>query len=141
MTTVSSSSPDNPPAGAGIETEPLRSTDSSMPFGGSRQPFAVFKETNPSSGAWRVRIKSRQDTTAVLYPNAIRLQARAVSEQGRSTFTWSNSREGRPTDARNLRVVVHVNHGEPDAIEILPPMANAYAIATAAPMKFRWPTV
>ena len=27
---------------------------------------------------------------AVIYPNAIRLQARAVSEQGKSSFTWSH---------------------------------------------------
>ena len=52
-------------------------------------PFIAYKETNRASGAWRVRIQSRQAATAVLYPNAIRLQARAVTEQGKSSFTWS----------------------------------------------------
>ena len=42
---------------------------------------------------------------------------------------------------RSLQVVVHVNNGEPAAIEILPTTANAYSTAQATPMKFRWPTV
>jgi hypothetical protein len=139
MTTVSTSSLETPSASAGIQTEPLRRADGAIqPFANTRQPFAAFKETNPSSGAWRVRITSRHDTTAVLYPNAIRLQARAVSAEGKSSFTWTNATDARPGEPKRLQFVVHVNDGEPATIEILP-AANSFSAVTPTPMKFCWP--
>ena len=123
--------------GVGIETEPLRCANSTPPFSASRAPFAAFKETSRDSGAWRVRIKSRQDTSAVLYPNALRLQARAVSASGKSSFTWTDADvKRRPGAAKPLKLVVHVSNGEPAAIEVLPNAANA---AVPFPVKFRWP--
>jgi hypothetical protein len=139
MTTVSTPSPATPPTDFGFQTEPLRCADASPSILDTRHPFVAFKETNPASGAWRVRIKSRYDTTAVLYPNAIRLQARAVSAQGKSTFTWNNSTDARPVGPRKPQVLVHVNDGEPAAIEILPAAANSYSAATQVPTKFCWP--
>ena len=138
MTTVSPSSPLNIPADAGIKSEPLRCADASEPVLDTRHPFIAFKETNPASGAWRVRIKSRHDTTAVLYPNAIRLQARAVSAEGKSSFTWTDSMVARPGQPKKLRFVVHVNGGEPAAIEIVP-TATAFSPTSQLPMKFCWP--
>ena len=139
MTTISTSSPATQSSDLGIQTEPLRCDDASTPILDTRHPFIAFKETNPASGAWRVRIKSRHDTTAVLYPNAIRLQARAVSAQGKSTFAWNNTADTRPVGPRKPQVLVHVNNGEPAAIEILPPAANTYSAAPQVPTKFCWP--
>ena len=140
MTTVSTSSPSTSPDDVSIQTEPLRCADASMPILDTRHPFVAFKETNPASGAWRVRIKSRYDTAAVLYPNAIRLQARAVSAQGKSTFAWNNTTDAQPVGPRKPQVLVHVNDGEPAAIEILPSAANSYSTATQVPTRFCWPS-
>lgn len=139
MTTLSPSSTASQAADFDIQTEPLRCPDASPTVLDTRHPFVAFKETNPASGAWRVRIKSRHDTTALLYPNAIRLQARAASAQGKSTFAWNNSTDTRPVGPRKPQVLVHVNDGEPAAIEILPPVANTYSAANQVPTKFCWP--
>src|SRR5258706_15774329 len=79
MATVSTLLHENNPADQGIESEPLRCVDADEAVLSTRHPFVAFKETNRASGAWRLRIQSRHAATAVLYPNAIRLQARAVS--------------------------------------------------------------
>lgn len=139
MTTLSASAQPNPSAPPGIQSEPLRCADASEPILSTRHPFVAYKETNPASGAWRVRIKSRQETTAVLYPNAIRLQARAVSAKGKSSFTWSNSTAGGSRDAKQLQFVVHVNGGEPAAIEVFPVSVTSNAGPAPLPVKFCWP--
>jgi hypothetical protein len=139
MTTVSSSPQSNASAAPGIESEPLRCADASEPILSTRHPFVAYKETNPASGAWRVRIKSRHETTAVLYPNAIRLQARAVSAEGKSAFTWSNSADAGPRGAKNLQFLVHVNGGEPAAIEVFPGSVSANSGPAQVPVKFCWP--
>src|SRR5687768_4904812 len=138
MTTVPSSSETHASPEARIESEPLRCADASESILSTRHPFIAFKETNPASGAWRVRIKSRHDTTAVLYPNAIRLQARAVSAEGKSSFTWTDSMVARPGQPKKLQFVVHVNDGEPAAIEIVP-AATAFSPTSQLPTKFCWP--
>ena len=139
MTTVSTS-PETPASvEANIETEPLRCADASEAVLSTRHPFIAFKETNPASGAWRVRIKSRQNTTAVLYPNAIRLQARAVSAEGKSSFTWSNSSSGKLGDPKNPQFLVHVSKGEPAAIEVFPAPVVSNAAPAVPPVKFCWP--
>jgi hypothetical protein len=108
MATVPTSLDPSSAGEPGFETEPLRCIDTDAAVLSTRHPFAAYKETNRASGAWRVRIHSRQAATAVLYPNAIRLQARAVSEQGKSFFTWSNSAIARSGNAEQLKFRVHV---------------------------------
>ena len=139
MTTVPSSSETHASPEARIESEPLRCADASESILSTRHPFIAFKETNPASGAWRVRIKSRHDTTAVLYPNAIRLQARAVSAEGKSSFTWSYSAAGKPGDPKSPQFLVHVNKGEPAAIEVFPAPVVSNSAPSVPPVKFCWP--
>ena len=67
-----------------IQSELLPRLDTDDAALNTRHPFLAYKETNRTSGAWRVRIQSRHAATALLYPAAIRLQARAVSEKGQS---------------------------------------------------------
>lgn len=139
MNAVSTSSHHASPADPVFQREPLRCGDSEPAVLSARNPFVAFKETNPASGAWRVRIQSRHDTSAVLYPNAIRLQARAVEAQGKSSFTWSNTAvasEGRP---EKLNFLVHVNRGEPAAIEVFPFTSLSQSGPSLPPVKFCWP--
>lgn len=119
-----------------IQSEPLQCIGSEEAALSTRHPFVAYKETNRASGAWRVRIHSRHAATAVLYPNAIRLQARAVSEQGKSSFTWNNQLVS-ADNTEQLKLRVHVNHGEPAAIELFPKPASPKS--AAAPVKFCWP--
>lgn len=134
MITLSASSFDSIPGHPGIAREPLRCGDSTAAVPAARHPFVAFKETNLASGAWRLLIQSRDTTAAVLYPNAIRLQARAVGAQGKSSFTWSN------TTGTRLNVLVHVKNGEPAAIEVFPGTVNWNASPSPEPIKFCWPS-
>jgi hypothetical protein len=122
-----------------IECELLRRLDTDEAALTTRHPFIAYKETNRSSGAWRVRIQSRHADTAVIYPNAIRLQARAVSEQGKTSFTWSHPLVAGTGDSEKLNFRVHVNAGEPAAIEVFPRPATSKGSAIPMPVKFSWP--
>jgi hypothetical protein len=140
MVTLSASSHDINPGDPGIAREPLRCGDTNAAVPGARHPFVAFKETNPASGAWRLLIQSRDTTAAVLYPNAIRLQARAIAAQGKSSFTWSNTAASNGERAQKLNFLVHVNNGEPAAIEVFPATANWHAAPSPEPVKFCWPS-
>jgi hypothetical protein len=124
-----------PSGGTVIETEPLRSVGSDEAELSTRHPFVAFKEVSPASGAWRVRIQSRSAAIAVLYPNALRLQARAVSEQGKTSFTWNGSFAGEKSN--KFKVRVRVDHGEPAAIEVFPRPAAPGASQNS--VTFGWP--
>ena len=121
-----------------IASEPLRSIGSEEATLSTRHPFVAFKESNPNSGAWRVRIQSRHAATAVLYPNAIRLQARAVSAQGKSSFTWNGAFTAAGA-AEKFKVRVKVDHGEPAAIEVFPRPAGPRPAEEVVPVTFGWP--
>jgi hypothetical protein len=105
----------------------------------TRHPFIAYKETNRNSGAWRVRIESRHAAAAVIYPNAIRLQARAVSEQGKSSFTWTHPIVATAGNSEQLKFRVHMNGGEPAAIEVFPRPAAPKGSVIPVPVKFSWP--
>lgn len=123
-----------------IDREPLRSATAAEPVLDTQHPFIAYKETHRASGAWRVRIHSRRDATTVLYPNAMRLQARATTEQGKTSFTWTNTAIGSSGDAERVTFRVHVNNGQPAAIEVLPHEAATTVTGMAGPVKFAWPT-
>ena len=141
MATHTTSPQHNPPAAQEFAREPLSCAngDADDTVLSTRHPFIAFKETTPASGAWRVRIESRHATPAVLYPNAIRLQARAVSEQGKSSFTWTNTTVANSGDREKLKFRVHVNAGEPAAIEVFGRVAKSTPAANPAAVKFCWP--
>ena len=139
MTTISTSLEPSRPETSEIDRQLLPRLDTDDPGLSTRQPFIAYKETNRSSGAWRVRIQSRHAATAVLYPNAIRLQARAVGEKGQSFFTWTNIATAPAGSPEPIEFRVHVNGGEPAAIEILPRPAKTHAAAQVAPVRYPWP--
>ena len=128
----------NPPAD-GIDREPLASVDTAEPVLDTQHPFMAVKETNRASGAWRVRILSHHSAPAILYPNAMRLQARAVSEQGKSSFTWTHVVVAQTGEAKPITFRVHVNEGEPAAIEVFPSQTPSLAGDAVTPVKFNWP--
>ena len=135
MTNLHRALDSNSSDGTAIESEPLRSVGTDEAELSTRHPFIAFKEVNPDSGAWRVRIKSRSAATAVLYPNALRLQARAVSEQGKTSFTWNGSLAA--GNAGKFKVRVRLDRGEPAAIEVFPRPAAPGADQNS--VMFGWP--
>jgi hypothetical protein len=139
MVTAPTSLPHSASETAEIECELLRRLDTDEAALSTRHPFIAYKETNPNSGAWRVRIQSRHADTAVIYPNAIRLQARAASEQGKSFFTWSHPLIAGTGNSEKLKFRVHVDHGEPATIEVFPRPAAPKGSAIPVPVKFSWP--
>lgn len=122
-----------------IAREPLHRLDTAHAELSTRHPFVAYKETNRASGAWRVRIQSHHSATAVLYPNAIRLQARAIGERGKSSFTWSNAIVAGSGNAARLKFRVHVNDGEPAAIEVFPQPTAPSSRTRSSPATFSWP--
>jgi hypothetical protein len=80
--------------------------------------FIAYKETHRATGAWCIRILSRLTAGAVFHPNAIRLQARAVSEQGKRSFVWGNPLSPKPDDPRRIEFRVYVRNGEAASLEI-----------------------
>jgi hypothetical protein len=101
--------------------------------------FVAYKETYPESGAWRVRVDSPEAAGAVLYPNAIRLQARATSARGRRWFSWSNAATPATSDSRPIRFRVHVSNGQPAAIEVVLPRRSKLRAGDTKPLTFSWP--
>lgn len=121
-----------------IVREPLPLIGSSNPSH-QQNELVAYKETRPDSGAWRVRIDSPDANGVVLYPNAIRLQARVTSALGRHWFAWSNAATPPTHDSRPFKFRVHVSNGQPAAIEVLFPRASKRRSREAKPLKFSWP--
>lgn len=102
--------------------------------------LVAYKETDVSSGAWRVRIKARHLTGVVFEPEAMRLQARATGAQGKPFFTWGNGIDPTPGDARMLQYRVHVADGKPSKIEIVLRLRKADGSpAVEQSTSFAWP--
>lgn len=80
--------------------------------------FVAYKETHRASGTWCVRINALPLGGALFHPNAIRIQARAATAQGRRWFTWGKSLSPTADDARKVEFRVHVRYGQATAIEI-----------------------
>ena len=138
MSPVSSALLENPVLD-GIDREPLPNVDRADAILNTQHPFLAVKETNRASGAWRVRILSHHTAPAVLYPNAMRLQARATTEQGKSSFTWTHAATAPSGEPTPITFRVHVNDGEPAAIEVLPSRTPSSSREAIAPVKFSWP--
>jgi hypothetical protein len=102
--------------------------------------FVAYKETDISSGEWRVRIKARHLTGVVFEPEAMRLQSRAAGAQGKPYFTWGNGIDPSAGDPRLLSYRVHVADGKPSKIEIALQLRNAdHSAAPAKSVSFPWP--
>jgi hypothetical protein len=103
--------------------------------------FVAYKETHRSSGAWCVRIASRHSSASVFNPNAIRLQARAIGDQGKRSFVWGNPLSPKLGDPRRIEFRVYVAHGEPTSVEIFVRLRRFDHTADEARMAtFPWPT-
>ena len=125
---------DNP-----VVREPLAvfGSDKATP---SDNAFVAYKETHRASGAWRVCVDAGDAAAAVLYPYALRLQARASSERGNKWFFWSNDTTHAAPDAPHIKFRVHVSGGQPAAIEVLFPCGKReHRVGEAKHLKFSWP--
>lgn len=102
--------------------------------------FVAFRETDVSTGNWRVRIKARHLTGVVFEPEAMRLNARSAGAQGMSFFLWGNSMDPSAGDPRSIQYRVHVQDGSPSEIEICVQLRKADGSADAAKsVRFAWP--
>ena len=102
--------------------------------------FIAFRETDTSSGAWRVRIKARHLTGVVFEPEAMRLNARSAGAQGKPFFLWGNSMDPSAGDPRSIQYRVRVKDGAPSEIEICVQLRKADGSADAAKsVRFAWP--
>jgi hypothetical protein len=103
--------------------------------------FVAFKETHRATGTWCVRIHSQPALGALFHPNAIRIQARAASVQGRSWFTWGKSITPQLGDPRKVEYRVHVRGGEATALEIFVRLRKFDGTADSPrSVAFPWPT-
>lgn len=102
--------------------------------------FIAFKESDTSSGDWRVRIKARHLTGVVFEPEAMLRNARSTGAQGKPFFTWGNTMEPSAGDPRSIQYRVHVKEGKPSEIEILVQLRKADGSADAPKsVRFAWP--
>jgi hypothetical protein len=102
--------------------------------------FVAFKETDKSSGDWRVRVKARHISGVVFEPEAMRLNARSAGAQGKPFFTWGNGIDATAGDARCVQYRVHVKDGKPSEIEIFVQLRRADGTADAPKsVQFAWP--
>jgi len=102
--------------------------------------FVAYKETDRDTGAWRVRIKSRQTAGAVFEPEAMRLQARAAGAQGKPYFPWGYSFDPSPSDPRSIQFRVCVADSKPVAIEMFVQLRKAdHSAAEPKSVRFPWP--
>ena len=102
--------------------------------------FVAYKETERSSGAWRVRIKSSQTTGVVFEPKMISDKALATSEQNKPFFTWGAGMDPSAGDPRQIEYRVHVAGEKPSEIEIVARMRKAdHSPNELKSLKFKWP--
>ena len=102
--------------------------------------FIAFRETDISTGAWRVRIKARHLTGVVFEPEAMRLNARSAGSQGKPFFLWGNSLDPSTGDPRSIQYRVHVKDGVPSEIEICVQFRKGDGSADSLKsVRFPWP--
>ncbi len=102
--------------------------------------FVAYKETDTSSGAWRVRIKARHLTGVVFEPDAMRSNARSTGAQGKAFFPWGNCMDPSASDPRSVQYRVHVKDGQPAEIEVFVQLRKADGTADAPKsVRFAWP--
>ena len=102
--------------------------------------FVAFKETDKSTGAWRVQIKGKQTAGAVFEPEAMRLQARQAGAQGKPWFQWGYSFDPSAGDPRCIQFRVHVKDSKPSSIEMFVQVRKGDGTADAPQsVSFPWP--
>ena len=94
--------------------------------------FVAYRETDRSSGEYRVRIQSRHTAGAVFEPAAIRTRCREADARGEESFVWGYSFEPSADDPRRIEFRVHQQAGAPGALELILVTRNADGSAQPA---------
>jgi hypothetical protein len=101
--------------------------------------FVAYRETD-ADGSWRVRIRSSQTAGAVFEPAMMQKNARAAGARGEPSFAWGYSFDPSPSDVRCIRFLVHVQDGQPAAIEMFVQLRRADGSADLpVTARFPWP--
>ena len=102
--------------------------------------FVAYKETDKTTGSWRVLIKSTQTAGGSFEPAMIRNKAREIAAQGKSYFVWGYSFEPSANDPRQIEFRVYQQNGMPIELEIFVITRNGDGGAKAPKsVKFSWP--
>lgn len=102
--------------------------------------FVAYKETDTSTGDWRVRTKARHLTGVVFEADAMRTNARAAHAQGKQFFTWGNCIDPTAGDPRSVQYRVYTHDGKPGQIEVFVQLRKADGTADSPKsVKFAWP--
>ena len=118
MTTLSHQLIEAPVSDEAFTRETLAYLDAHDGVLNDEYAFVAYRETHRATGAWCVRIASRHTSASVFHPNAIRLQSRAVGDQGKRSFVWGNPLSPRLGDPRRIEFRVYVVDGNPTTVEI-----------------------
>jgi hypothetical protein len=102
--------------------------------------FCAYKETERSSGEWRVRIKSSQTAGAVFERKMIEDKALIASDEGKPFFMWGYNFEPSSGDPRLIEFRVHVKDGKPTEIEMVAQLRkNDHTPGELKSVRFAWP--
>ncbi len=102
--------------------------------------FVAYKETDNSTGDWRVRIKGRHLTGVVFEQDMMKMNARSTGAQSKPFFTWGNCIDPTGGDPRSVQYRVYVKDGKPSEIEIFVQLRKIDGSADAPKsVKFAWP--
>ena len=86
--------------------------------GGDLHAFLAYKETDLTSGVWRVRVKSLQTAGGVFEPMTMVQQAQAAATRGEAYFTWGYRLAPSALDPRQIEFRVHVLNRRPARLEL-----------------------
>lgn len=129
-----------PASDASTEITPLGQIEAYDAVLNADYAFVLYKETDRSGGAWRVRIKSSQTTGVVFEPDMMKSNARAAGAQGKPYFTWGAGITPSSGDPRLIEYRVHQQDGKPSAIEIALQMRKAdHSADKPVSLKVAWP--
>lgn len=103
--------------------------------------FVAYKETERSSGNWRVRVASSQTAGGSFEPAAIEAKALTTSEQGKPYFIWGYNFEPTQGDPRQIEFRVYVSgDGKPTEIELYARLRKAdHSPQEPKSVRFPWP--
>ncbi|MBU0527295.1 hypothetical protein KKE92_02350 [Candidatus Micrarchaeota archaeon] len=104
--------------------------------------FLAFKETNASSGDWRVRVTATVTTGIMMDPKMMIKKSEETERSGKEFFVWGSSlkpREG-SNDSRLVETMIFQKEGKPTHVELHLITRNADGSPKEEKvMKFDWP--
>ncbi len=123
-----------------IRYDTLAYLDAHDGVSGEDHAFLAYKETELTSGLWRVRVRSLQTAGGVFEPLVMEQQAQAAAAQGLPYFTWGYQLAPGAADPRQIEFRVHVRDGRPVRLELYARLRRAdHSPAVPCAVVCDWP--